>query len=236
MFKIIPAIDILKGQVVRLLKGDYAKATIYSSQPEVFAKKLAVLGNLHLVDLDGAKAGKPVNLDAIKKIRAAADCPIEVGGGIRTMADAEKIFALGVDKIILGSIALKDKNLTAQLVAKYGSKIIIGVDTKNGRVAAEGWIETSKTTALALIKAMEQLGVKNIIYTDIARDGTLTGPNLEAYQELVKTTKINIIASGGIANIEDIKGLQKIKNLGGVIIGKAIYEEKISIEELLEIA
>jgi len=236
MFKIIPAIDILNGQVVRLTKGDYNASTIYSSDPREFAKKLEPIGFIHLVDLDGAKAGRPINLETIKAIRQTVNCPLEVGGGIRDRASAKVLLDLGIDRIILGSIALKNKTLTKALVEEYGDKIVIGVDTKNGRVAAEGWLETSSTTGLALIMEMEKIGVKNIICTDIACDGMLTGPNLELYKELTAKTKLNIIASGGVGNIQDVTALKKIKNLGGVIIGKAIYEERITIEELLNLA
>jgi phosphoribosylformimino-5-aminoimidazole carboxamide ribotide isomerase len=236
MFKIIPAIDIINSQAVRLTKGDYAQIKVYSDDPAKFAKKFEPFGFIHLVDLDGAKAGRPINLETLKKIRAAVDCKLEVGGGIRTKTDAKTVLNLGIDQIILGSIALKNKKLTEELVSAYGSKIVIGVDTKNGRVAAEGWLETSQTTGLALIKEMEKIGIKTVICTDIARDGTLTGPNIELYQELTEQTKINIVASGGIGNIDDVKALKKIKKLGGIVIGKAIYEERVSIEELLELA
>lgn len=236
MFKIIPAIDIINGQAVRLTKGDYTQVKIYSDDPTQFAKKLEPFGFIHLVDLDGAKAGRPINLETLKKIRAAVDCKLEVGGGIRTKADAKTILELGIDQIILGSIALKDKKLTEELVSDHGEKIVVGVDTKNGRVAAEGWLETSQTTGLALIKEMEKIGIKTVICTDIARDGTLTGPNMELYKELTEHTKTNIIASGGIGNIDDVKALKKIKRLGGIVIGKAIYEGRVSIEELLELA
>lgn len=236
MFKIIPAIDILNGQAVRLTKGDYAQVKVYSNNPAEFAKKFEPFGFIHLVDLEGAKAGRPINLETLKKIRTAVNCKLEVGGGVRTKEDAKTLLDLGIDRIILGSIALKNKKLTEELVNLYGNKIAIGIDTKNGRVAAEGWLETSQTTGLALIKEMEKIGVKTVICTDITRDGTLTGPHIELYKELTEQTKINIVASGGIGNIDDVKALKKIKKLGGIIIGKAIYEERVSIEELLELA
>ncbi|MDC0977778.1 1-(5-phosphoribosyl)-5-[(5-phosphoribosylamino)methylideneamino]imidazole-4-carboxamide isomerase [bacterium] len=236
MFKIIPAIDLLDNKVVRLKRGDYTQVTIYSEYPEEFARKWSVFNRIHLVDLDGAKEGQPINLDAIKKIRSTVDCELELGGGLRTEADVQKIFDLGINYAILGSVALKDKELTKKLVDQYGEKIIIGVDAKDGMISTEGWLDDSTTTVFELVKEMENIGVDSIIYTDINRDGMLTGPNTEAYQELVAKTKVKIIASGGISNIEDIKNLKKITGLGGVIVGKALYENKILKEELLSIA
>lgn len=236
MFKIIPAIDIYNGQVVRLKKGDYEQQTIYSSQPEKYALEWSAFGRLHLVDLNGAREGKPANIETIKKIRAATSAVIELGGGLRSDKDIQLALDLGIDKIILGSIALKDRELTAILADKYGDKIIIGIDARDGKVAAEGWLETSKIEALTLLKEMEKIGIQEVIYTDISKDGMLQGPNFKVYQELVPQTKVKIIASGGISSLADIQKLQAIPGLYGTIVGKALYEKKISREELLTLA
>lgn len=235
MFKPIPAIDILNGQVVRLTQGDYARNKIYEKDPAVIARQWEKAGArlIHLVDLDGAKAGRPVNLESIAKIRAAVSCELELGGGLRTEADVEKIFTLGIDYAILGSIALKNKPLTKKLVNKYKNKIIIGIDTKHGKVATEGWLEDSEIEALDLIKEMEKIGVQKIIYTEISRDGTLNGIDLKLYKKLSTATKIEILASGGVACLADVQALAKLP-LGGVIIGKALYENKIKVQELFK--
>lgn len=228
--KIIPAIDILGGQVVRLTKGDYAQSKVYDIDPAVAARRWQDAGArlIHLVDLDGAKAGRPVNLDALAKIRAAVDCELELGGGLRTAEDVEKIFALGINYAILGSIALKNKALTQTLVEKYTDKIIIGIDARHGKVATEGWLENSDTDALDLIKEMEKIGVRKIIYTEISRDGTLSGIDQGLYKKLTAYTKIKIVASGGAASQEDVQKLAELP-LDGVIIGKALYEGKIKL-------
>ncbi|MDR1323153.1 MAG: 1-(5-phosphoribosyl)-5-[(5-phosphoribosylamino)methylideneamino]imidazole-4-carboxamide isomerase [Candidatus Margulisbacteria bacterium] len=233
MFKPIPAIDILGGQVVRLTEGDYARSKVYDADPAAVARQWQAAGArlLHLVDLDGARAGRPVNLESLTKIRAAVSCELELGGGLRTEADVAKIFSLGIDYAILGSIALKDKALTQKLVEKYADKIIIGIDARRGKVAAEGWLENSDTDALELLKEMEKLGVRKIIYTEITRDGTLSGADIALYKKLAAYTKIEIIASGGVASNADVRQLAALP-LGGVIIGKALYENKIDLKEL----
>ncbi|GBR75448.1 1-(5-phosphoribosyl)-5-[(5-phosphoribosylamino) methylideneamino]imidazole-4-carboxamide isomerase [Candidatus Termititenax persephonae] len=235
MFKLIPAIDILGGQVVRLTKGDYAHSTVYDAHPAAVARKWEKAGArlIHLVDLDGAKAGRPVNLESLSKIRAAVSCALEVGGGLRTEAAVEKILALGIDYAILGSAALKDQPLTKKLIEKYADKIIIGIDARQGQAAAEGWLEDSGTDALNLIKTMEKIGAQKIIYTEITRDGTLGGVDTGLYQKLADYTKIEIIASGGAASVADVQGLARLR-LGGVIIGKALYEGKIPLSLLAQ--
>ena len=236
MFQPIPAIDILGGQVVRLTQGDYACSQVYDADPAAAAQKWQAAGArlIHLVDLDGARAGRPVNLESLSKIRAAVTCELELGGGLRTEADVQKVLGLGLNYAILGSVALKDKPLTQKLVEKYADKIIIGIDARRGKVATEGWLENSDTDALALIKEMENIGVRKIIYTEITRDGTLRGVDLELYKKLCACTKIEIIASGGVASNEDVRALAAIPGLGGVIIGKALYENKIDLKELFK--
>jgi phosphoribosylformimino-5-aminoimidazole carboxamide ribotide isomerase len=234
MFEPIPAIDILNGQAVRLTKGDYGQVTVYGD-PVAFAKKWAAAGatTIHLVDLDGAKAGQPVNTATIKAIRQAVSCELELGGGLRTLEAVTETLALGINRVILGSIALKDRPLTEFLVKEFGGeKIVIGIDAKDGFVAAEGWIETSTVRVETLLEIMAAIGVTTVVYTDISRDGMLQGPNLRAYQTIVGKTTISIIASGGISKLADVKDLAKIKGLSGVIVGKALYENRINIEEL----
>ncbi|MDR1997022.1 MAG: 1-(5-phosphoribosyl)-5-[(5-phosphoribosylamino)methylideneamino]imidazole-4-carboxamide isomerase [Candidatus Margulisbacteria bacterium] len=233
MFEPIPAIDILGGQVVRLTQGDYTRAKVYASDPAVVARQWAAAGAqfLHLVDLDGARSGRPVNLAAIKKLRQNVNCRLELGGGLRTAADVAQVFALGIDYAILGSAALQNKPLTQELVQKYGARIIIGVDARDGRAAASGWLEDSEVDALDLIKELEKIGVQKIIYTEINRDGTLSGPDLALYRKLLDSTRMEIIASGGVASLADVQALSALR-LDGVIIGKALYEGKINIRDL----
>jgi len=235
MFELIPAIDLLDGKAVRLTKGDYNQVKIYSDHPEEIAKQFANLGvkRIHLVDLDGARAGQPVNLATIKKIRQSVDCRLELGGGLRTRENILEIFNLGINYAIIGSIALKNKALTQELVTEFKDKIIVGIDAKNGLVATEGWLENSSQKAEDLLREMEKIGVSSVIYTDISRDGTLTGPNFTDYEKLATLTKVKIIASGGISGKNDILKLGQINGLAGTIIGKAIYEQKLDLKELL---
>jgi phosphoribosylformimino-5-aminoimidazole carboxamide ribotide isomerase len=236
MFKPIPAIDILGGQVVRLTEGNYARSKVYAADPAAVARQWQEAGArlIHLVDLDGARAGRPVNLASLAKIRAAVSCELELGGGLRTEAAVQKILELGIDYAILGSAALKDKPLTKKLIEKHADKIIIGIDARRGQAAAEGWLEDSGADALALLKEMEKIGARKIIYTEITRDGTLRGADTALYKKLCAYTKIEIIASGGAASLQDVRALAAIPGLGGVIIGKALYENKIDLKELFK--
>ena len=228
MFEAIPAIDIFGGKAVRLTKGDYNQVTTYHDFPDEMARSLELSGaqTIHLVDLDGARAGRPINLTVINKIRLAVRCRLELGGGLRTAEDVARVLDLGIERVILGSVALKNRPLTELLVKQYGRRIVIGIDAKDGYVATEGWLESSTVTVESLVKAMEAIGVETIIYTDIGRDGMLTGPNLEAYTTLVPKTKMGIIASGGISGIKDVYALRNIPGMAGVVVGKAIYEKR----------
>lgn len=233
--KLYPAIDMLNKRCVRLYKGEYSRVTDYGDPVEV-AKKLKKAGAsfLHLVDLDGAKEGRSVNLDVVKRIIDEAKIDVELGGGIRTLEKIEEVLNLGVKRVILGSIALKDPDLVKRAIIKFGSeKIVVGVDTKNFKVATNGWIENSDVDALEFAKLLEKNGVKYIIFTDISKDGTLSGINKEQTSILVNNTNINIIASGGVKSIEDLKIADSI-NCYGIIIGKAMYEGTINIEEALK--
>lgn len=231
--KLYPAIDLKEGQCVRLLQGNYNEVTVYGNHPADMAKKWEQLGGdyLHIVDLDGAKSGKSINAEAIKEIVNTVTIPIEVGGGIRTLEDIKVQLARGVDRVILGSAAIKNKGLVKEAIDCFGAdKIVIGVDAKNGKVAVEGWLEVTDTTALDFCQALEKLGVETVIYTDIAKDGMMQGPNIEETKKLVENTKLKIIASGGVSSLEDLKALHRI-GVYGAIIGKALYTNAISLEE-----
>ncbi|MEX0381106.1 1-(5-phosphoribosyl)-5-[(5-phosphoribosylamino)methylideneamino]imidazole-4-carboxamide isomerase [Leuconostoc sp. MS02] len=234
---ILPAIDLLDGQSVRLLKGNYNAVTVVNLDPIAQAKKINESGleALHVVDLDGAKSGLAANLKTIIAIRQNFTGFIEVGGGIRTMAQIEQYQNLGVDRVILGSIALKNPTLVQQAVQKYGGLIAVGVDGKNGKVATEGWLEQSDVNFETLLSAMTTIGVKHFIVTDVARDGTLQGPNVALLAELQKSfAAANIIASGGIAQISDLEVLHQV-GIQDIIVGKALASGNISLKQLAEL-
>lgn len=237
---VIPAIDIRGGKCVRLFRGDFSKETVFSDSPAQMAKKWMDMGAryLHLVDLDGALAGKPQNIATVKDIIAAVDIPVELGGGIRTLEDIENILSIGVDRVILGSVAVHDPQLVKAACEKFGEKIVVGIDAKEGIVAVEGWEVSGNMAAQELAKRMAAVGVKNIIYTDISRDGTLLGLNIKATADLAKSSRVNIIASGGFSNLEEIEQLKKHESDGitGVIAGKAIYTGAIDLQAALKIA
>ncbi|MDY6052768.1 MAG: 1-(5-phosphoribosyl)-5-[(5-phosphoribosylamino)methylideneamino]imidazole-4-carboxamide isomerase [Anaerovibrio sp.] len=237
---IFPAIDIRDGKCVRLFKGDFAQETVYGDKPEEMALKWQALGGefLHLVDLDGARAKKPVNLEVIKKIVAAVKIPVELGGGIRTMENIDEVLSLGVRRVILGSVAVQNPALVKEACAKYGDRIVVGIDAKDGIVAVDGWGVSGNVEASVLAKKMAEAGVKTIIYTDISRDGTLSGCNVEATAKLAEVSGINVVASGGVSNIEDIKALLPYadKGIEGVIVGKSIYTGSLDLQEAIKVA
>lgn len=231
--KLYPAIDLKDGNCVRLLQGDYNEVTVYGNSPAEMAKKWESLGGdyLHIVDLDGAKEGKGINEKAVRDIVAAVEIPIELGGGIRTIEDIKCQLDRGVDRVILGSAAIKNKALVKEAIETFGpDKIVVGVDAKGGKVAIEGWLEVTDTTALGFCKELEAMGVKTVIYTDIAKDGMMQGPNVEETAKLVEATHLDIIASGGVSSIEDLEKLEAI-HVHGAIIGKALYIGAIDLEE-----
>ncbi len=233
--KIYPAIDIKDGKCVRLLRGSFEDVTVYGDNPAEMAKKWEALGGeyIHVVDLDGALKGHGVNAEAIKEICKAVNVPVQTGGGIRTMADIEAKLQCGISRIIIGTKAVSDAEFVKKAVEKYGDKIVIGIDAKDGKVAIEGWEKTSEFDAVDFAKKMEEIGVKTIIYTDIATDGTLMGPNVSAMAEMVENTNMDIIASGGIGSIEHIKSLAPT-GVEGVITGRALYTGNISLPEAVE--
>ena len=232
-----PAIDLVGGKAVRLFKGDYAQMTVYSDDPVSVAKAFQNAGvtRMHLVDLEAAKSGIPENAATIRAIAEKTDLFLEVGGGIRTMETLEQYLALGVDRAILGTAAVTDPDFLREAVAKYGEKVAVGVDLKDGYVAIKGWTETSDLTADAFFTKMEEFGVKTVICTDISRDGAMKGTNRELYKALSEKFSIDLIASGGVSSIDDVAAL-KAMGLHGAIIGKAYYTGAIDLREALEVA
>lgn len=235
---IIPAIDLKDGQCVRLQQGRKDAVTVYSGDPSVTAKKWELCGAkvLHVVDLDGAFTGTQKNLHSILKVRERVKMVMEVGGGIRDITTVDRLISAGIDRVILGTSAVEDANFVVEACKRFPGKVLIGIDAKEGRVAVRGWEETSSIEARELAKRVETVGVAGIIYTDISRDGMLTGPNIPALREMVKTVNIPVIASGGIATIDDIKNLLKIENLWGAITGKAIYSGSLDLTEAIKTA
>lgn len=232
--RIIPAIDIINGKCVRLTKGDYSTQKIYNEKPLEVAKQFEAAGirYLHLVDLDGAKSGRIVNQKVLNAIASQTNLNIDFGGGIKSEADIAVAFDNGATQITAGSIAVKNPELVYEWISKYGAdKIILGADCRNRKIAINGWLQDSETDVLDFIKDYWAKGITNVICTDIAKDGMLMGPSEELYQEIITSTNIGLIASGGIASINDILRMKKI-GCEGAIIGKAIYEGNIKLNEL----
>lgn len=234
--QIFPAIDLKNGQCVRLFQGDFSKKTVVNEDPIAQAKAFATDGAtyLHIVDLDGALEGRPINLEIIQRIKKAAKIPVQVGGGIRSMAQVDYYLESGIDRVIIGSAALTNPDFLRAAVQKYGAKIVAGIDAKNGFVATRGWLDVSQVSYLDLAKRMEKVGVETIIYTDISRDGTLTGPNLEQMANLKEHVKVSLIASGGVSSRADLEALAQL-GLYGAIAGKALYNHDISMSDIVEV-
>ncbi len=234
---VIPAIDLLDGKCVRLYQGDYAQSEVFNDDPVAVARQWAEQGatRLHLVDLDGAKAGYPVNVAAIGAIVAALEIPIEVGGGLRDRDSVAQLLDLGVQWAILGTVAVEQPALVADLCREFPGQIIVGIDARNGRVATKGWLETSTVLATDLADRMAKLGAAAIIYTDIHRDGTMQGPNLAALRELAAVVDIPVIASGGVSSLTDLLGLLALEQQGvtGAIVGRAIYTGDVDLRSAI---
>ncbi|MED3622838.1 1-(5-phosphoribosyl)-5-[(5-phosphoribosylamino)methylideneamino]imidazole-4-carboxamide isomerase [Neobacillus thermocopriae] len=236
-FILYPAIDMRGGQCVRLLQGDYDKETVYSASPFGMAQTFAADGAewIHMVDLDGAKDGKRVNdrfvIEAAQKL---SQVKIQIGGGIRSEADIVHYLENGVDRVIIGSIAISQPEFALEMIRKYGSQIAVGIDAKNGFVATHGWLDTSEVRAIELGKRFADAGAETFIFTDIATDGMLTGPNLAAVRELAEITGKNVIASGGVSSLTDLEVLQATKGISGAIVGKALYEKRFTLKEALQ--
>lgn len=235
--EVIPAIDLLEGKCVRLYQGDYSQSQVFDENPVAVAQQWVSQGatRLHVVDLDGAKAGKPENLQAIAAIVQAVSVPVQVGGGLRDRTSVAQLLNLGVGRVILGTIAVKQPQLVADLCGEFPGKIVVGIDARNGKVATDGWLETSSVAATDLAHQMAQLGAAAIIYTDIHRDGTLSGPNLEALRELAESIAIPVIASGGVSSLTDLLSLLSLEPIGvnGVIVGRALYTGDVSLKEAI---
>ncbi|AAN58947.1 1-(5-phosphoribosyl)-5-[(5-phosphoribosylamino)methylideneamino]imidazole-4-carboxamide isomerase [Streptococcus mutans] len=235
--QILPAIDIKNGHAVRLVKGDFEQETVVNDnvldQASIFME--AGIQYIHVVDLDGALEGRAANRDLIAKIKEMTGLAIEVGGGIRTIEQIEDYLSVGINRVIIGSMAVKHPQFVKEALDKFGSdKIVVGIDAKNGMVATEGWLETSTVDYISLALEMEKMGVRLLIYTDVDRDGTLTGPNFEHYEKLIAhLTSAKVIASGGIHALSDLQQLEKI-GVAGTIVGKAYYNGDISLKELRE--
>ncbi|MDY6937859.1 MAG: 1-(5-phosphoribosyl)-5-[(5-phosphoribosylamino)methylideneamino]imidazole-4-carboxamide isomerase [Cyanobacteriota bacterium] len=235
---IIPAIDLLEGRCVRLYRGDYNRSQTFNEDPVAAAREWEERGasRLHLVDLDGAKVGQPQNQEIIARIASTLAIPVQVGGGLRDRASVENLFELGVERAILGTIAVEKPDLVAELCQAFPGKIVVGIDARDGRVATRGWLETSEVLATDLAARMVDLGAAAIVYTDIHRDGTLSGPNLEALRQLAGAIEIPIIASGGVSSITDLLSLSALEPQGvsAAIVGRALYTGDISLEEALQ--
>lgn len=234
---ILPAIDLLGRKAVRLLKGDYNQVTVYSDSPLEVAEKFKSLGatHIHMVDLDGAKYGTAPNMDIVAEVAEKTGLFIEIGGGIRSMETVKKYIDAGISRVILGTAAICDENFLKEAVKAYGEKIAVGADVKDGKIAVKGWLEQSDVTLDEFFLKMQYLGVKNIICTDISRDGAMRGTNLELYRELSAKYSLDITASGGVSSIEDVKRLREM-NLYGAIIGKAYYTGAVDLKEAIEVA
>jgi len=237
-FTIYPAIDIRGGKCVRLKQGDYAQETVYHEDPAEVAKEWAKQGAewIHLVDLDGAKAGHPVNDELIGRIARSVDVPVQVGGGMRTLRDVQHMLGLGVSRVIIGTAAIEDREFTKQLLASYGDRVAIGIDARDGYVATRGWLETSQVKAEDLAKELAEQGASTFIFTDISRDGMMGGPNVEAILRLAQVSGRSVIASGGVSQYADLEKLAQHAGEGvsGAIVGKALYTGNIVLADAIK--
>ena len=237
--KIFPAIDIKDNKCVRLFKGNFKDQTIYTQSPYDQASKYkdAGLFNLHIVDLDGALSGEPVNLQIIKNIIKKLNISVEVGGGIRSVEKIKAYLDIGIDKVILGSEAIKNPEFLRQACEEFKDRIAIGLDAKQGKLSISGWKETTEKRAEVFLKNVNNYGFSRVIYTDIDRDGTKTGPNIEETLKIAKISSVPVVVSGGVSSISDVKKIKELKkaNIEGVIVGKAIYDGDIKLSELKEL-
>lgn len=234
--ELFPAIDLIDGCAVRLVKGDYAQKTVYSDDPAAVARSFHEAGAkyLHVVDLEGARDGGTPNLETIKKIVAASGLLVEVGGGIRSEEVIKRYLDAGVFRVILGTAAVQNPEFLAEMVEKYKEKIAVGVDIRDGMVAIKGWTEVSEKSCFEFCEWLEKLGVRTIICTDISRDGLLSGTNLELYKEMAERFSVNLVASGGVSTLEDVKKLSEM-GIYGAILGKALYTGAIDLKEAVEL-
>jgi phosphoribosylformimino-5-aminoimidazole carboxamide ribotide isomerase len=237
-FQLIPAIDLLEGSAVRLAQGRYEEATVYDADPAAVAARFAAhaIGRLHVVDLDGAKAGRPLNTSAVRAIVGAArGIPVQLGGGIRDLQGVEDALATGVERVVLGTVALRDPALVREAARRLPGRIVVGIDARDGRVAVEGWLEVSEAGAAEVAQRFEDAGVAAIVYTDIARDGMLRGPNLQATAELADAISIPVILSGGVASEDDLvqAAAEAARGVAGAIVGRALYTGDVDLASAL---
>ena len=232
--EVIPAIDLKDGRCVRLLQGNFDKETVFSTDPAAVAQRWQEAGapRIHVVDLDGAASGKPRNSEAVTRILETVDIPIQLGGGIRNMETLESWLAQGVQRVVLGTAAVEAPDFLVNVCSEFGDAVIAGVDARNGKVAASGWTRTTAVDAMKLIEQVEELGARRIIYTDIATDGMLTGPNLESIREVTSHTRLPVIASGGVTTIDHLVSLNAL-GVEGAIIGRALYTGDLDLREAI---
>ena len=238
-FELIPAIDLLGGECVRLAQGNYAAATVYEADPAAAARRFAAhaVPRLHVVDLDGARAGRPINTQAVRAIVAAVGAlPVQLGGGLRDLAAVEAAFEMGVDRVVLGTAALRDPALVRDAARKFPGRIAVGLDAKGGRVSVEGWLDMGEATVIEVAQRFEDAGVAALVHTDIARDGMLTGPNLEASAQLADAVSIPVIVSGGVSSEDDLVAAARMspRGIGGVIVGRALYTGAVDLDSALK--
>ena len=234
---IFPAIDIKDKKCVRLTQGDFDKVNVYGEDPSIMAKKWADYGAefIHVVNLNGSRDEIGINDETLAKVAKSVDVPIQVGGGIRDEKRVKELLDLGINRVIVGTMAIENKELLKELIEKYkAEKIVVSIDAKNGKVATHGWEKVSDIDSVDLCKELEQIGVETIVYTDISKDGMLEGPNFDIYKELSQKTSLDIIASGGVTSIDDVKRLLDM-NMYGAIIGKALYDNRIDLKEVLDL-
>ena len=236
MFEVIPAIDLRDGRCVQLAQGDFGRSTVFGDDPPAMARRWAAAGatRLHVVDLDGSKAGAPVHLSVIERIAAAVDLPVQLGGGIRSLANVTDAFAAGVQRVILGTAALEDPAFLNSALEQFGERIVVGIDARDGRVAVRAWADVSGTDALELAQSVAMRGCRTIVYTDISRDGMLAGPNIEAMRRMAEAVpNVAVIASGGVSKLDDVLALVETGCVG-VITGTAIYTGAVDLAEAIE--
>ncbi len=234
--EVIPAIDIRGGKCVRLFQGDYSKETVFSEDPVAVARRWQSCGapRIHVVDLDGAADGRPVNTEIIQAIVHAVTVPVQMGGGLRTMDAIDRMLSLGVARIVLGTAAAEDPRLVERACARHGEAIVAGIDAKAGLVATHGWKTVRRLTAHELVQTMHRLGVRRVVYTDIARDGAMSGPNFQAVQDLMGKSPVKVIASGGVSSLEHLRRLAELK-VEGAIVGRALYTGDVDLTEAVRV-
>ncbi|RUM42889.1 MAG: 1-(5-phosphoribosyl)-5-((5-phosphoribosylamino)methylideneamino)imidazole-4-carboxamide isomerase [Desulfurobacterium sp.] len=236
MFQVIPAVDIKGGKCVRLYQGRADQEKVYFENPVEVAKRWETEGakRIHVVDLDGAFEGIPKNIAIVEKIVKNVTVPVQFGGGVRTIEALDRLFSIGVDRVVVGTVAVEEPELFERMVKKYPGKIVLGIDAKGGNVTTRGWVEVTEIPAVELARKYDGMDIWGFVYTDISRDGTLTSPNFEEVERFSKNVKKPVIASGGVSKVEDILKLSEIENVAGAIVGKALYEGKVSLREALK--